>query len=172
MTPEIALINSIRTLLKADGATGALVGQNVFDQIPSQQQPPYVYIGPAGRTRIVMDCYQVWTVRVRLYAISTGYGRGEDWEIAEAMIQALDLQDLALADPYFQQEPLKITQAGDVIDPTAPKSVFVDISTTIAKSYTTEAFVSQTTAVPSQTSATAVRVSASANQTVGQPAQT
>lgn len=172
MTPEIALINAIRTLLKADSATVALVGQSVFDQIPSQQQPPYIYIGPAGRTRIAMDCYQVWTVRVRLYAISTGYGRSEDWEIAEAVIQALDLQDLTLADPYLQQEPLKINQAGDVIDPTAPKSVFVDISTTIAKSYTTEAFVSQPMASPSQTSATAVRVSASANQTVGQPAQT
>lgn len=172
MTPEIALINAIRMLLKTDSATGALVGQNVFDQIPSQQQPPYVYIGPAGRTRIVMDCYQVWTVRVRLYAISTGYGRSEDWEIAEAVIQALDFQDLTLADPYFQQEPLKINQAGDVIDPTAPKSVFVDISTTIAKSYIAEALVSQAVASPSQTSATAVRVSASANQTVGQPAQT
>lgn len=171
MTPEIALINAIRTLLKADASVGALVGQNIFDQIPSQQQPPYVYIGPAGRTRIVMDCYQVWTVRVRLYAISTGYGRSEDWEIAEAMVQALDLQELSLADPYFQQEPLKITQAGDVIDPTAPKSVFVDISTTIARQIDS-VLAAQSIAPTGQASTAGVTVRASASQTVGQPVQT
>jgi hypothetical protein len=170
MTPEIALINAIRTLLKADVSVGALVGQNIFDQIPSQQQPPYVYIGPAGRARIVMDCYQVWMVRVRLYAISTGYGRSEDWEIAEAMVQALDLQELSLADPYFQQEPLKITQAGDVIDPTAPKSVFVDISTTIARQI--DSLLAAQSVPMGQTSSAAATVSASANQTVGQPVQT
>jgi hypothetical protein len=171
MTPEIALINAIRTLLKADASVGALVGQNIFDQIPSQQQPPYVYIGPAGRTRIVMDCYQVWTVRVRLYAISTGYGRSEDWGIAEAMVQALDLQELSLADPYFQQEPLKITQAGDVIDPTAPKSVFVDISTTIARQIDS-LLGAQSMAATGQASGATVTVRASASQTVGQPIQT
>jgi hypothetical protein len=170
MTPEIALINAIRTLLKTDVPVGALVGQNIFDQIPSQQQPPYIYIGPAGRKRIVMDCYQVWTVRVRLYAISTGYGRSEDWEIAEAMVQALDLQELTLADPYFQQEPLKITQAGDVIDPTAPKSVFVDISTTIARQI--DAILAAQSLPTGQTSAASVAVSATASQTVGQPVQT
>jgi hypothetical protein len=132
MTPEIALINAVRTLLKTDTAVTALI-TGVFDQIPSQQQPPYIYIGPAGRTRLQIDCAQVWTVRVRLYAISTGYGRSEDWEIAEALVQALDLRDLRLEEPYAQQEPLRINQAGDVIDPTAPKSVFVDISTTISR---------------------------------------
>lgn len=133
MTPEVALINAVRTLLKTDSSVVALVGQGVFDQVPQNTAPPYIYIGPAGRTRIIIDCYQVWTVRVRIYAISTGYGRSEDWEIAEAIVQALDLQEFTLAEPYVQNEPIKINQAGDVIDPSAPKSVFVDISATIAR---------------------------------------
>jgi hypothetical protein len=123
-------------------------------------------------TRIVMDCYQVWAVRVRLYAISTGYGRSEDWEIAEAMVQALDLQELSLADPYFQQEPLKITQAGDVIDPTAPKSVFVDISTTIATTGGRALGCTIRFCMGQDKYCFCHSKSASANQTVGQPVQT
>lgn len=133
MTPEIALIDAIRTLLKATGTQISGIGQNVFDQIPTDTKPPYVYIGPAGRTRLVDDCYQVWTMRLRIYVIYTAWNRTQVWEAAEAMIQLLDLHQFALPDPYSQQEPLKITQAGDVIDPNAPKSVFVDLQTTIAR---------------------------------------
>lgn len=131
MTPEIALLNAVRSQLKTSPISG--IGQNVFDQIPTDTPPPYIYIGPAGRTRIVLDCYQAWTVRLRIYVIYTSWNRTQVWEAAEATIQSLDLVTFTLPSPYFQEEPLKITQAGDVIDPNAPKSVFVDISSTIAR---------------------------------------
>lgn len=132
MSPEIALINAIRTALKADASVTALVGTNVFDQVGSQT-PPYIYVGPAGRSRVPNDCFQIWTQRLRLYVIYTTWNRTEVWEAAEALIQALDLRQFDLAAPFVQQEPIKITQAGDVIDPNAPKSVFVDLTATIAR---------------------------------------
>jgi hypothetical protein len=131
MTPEIALLNAIRTQLKTNAIDG--IGQNVFDQIPTDIPPPYVYIGAAGRTRIVLDCYQAWAVRLRIYVIYTSWNRTQVWEAAEAAIQSLDLVTFMLPSPYFQEEPLKIIQAGDVVDPNAPKSVFVDLSATIAR---------------------------------------
>ena len=139
MTPEVALINAIRTLLKAsESPIKNMVGQNVFDQVDTTTKPPYVYIGPAGRTRrLDIDCFEVWTQRLRIYVIYLSWDRTQVWEAAEAIIQALDLLDaekgFVLATPFSLQEPLKITQAGDVIDPTAPKSVFVDLTTTIAR---------------------------------------
>lgn len=134
MTPEVALINAIRTLLKAsDSPIKDMVGQSVFDQVDTTTKPPYVYIGPAGRMRLPADCYQAWTQRLRLYVVYTSWDRSQVWEAAEAIIQALDLKTLDLPDPFSQQQPIQITQAGDVIDPTAPKSVFVDLTTTIAR---------------------------------------
>lgn len=131
MTPEIALLNAIRTQLKTNAIAG--IGQNVFDQIPTDTPPPYIYIGPAGRTRIVLDCYQAWAVRLRIHVIYTSWNRTQVWEAAEAAIQSLDLVTFTLPSPYSQEEPLKIVQAGDVVDPNAPKSVFVDLSATIAR---------------------------------------
>jgi hypothetical protein len=133
MTPEIALINAVRTKLKGDASVTALATKGIFDQVPSGTTAPYVYIGPVSRTRLQIDCYQVWSIRIRIYCISTGFNRSQDWEIAEAIIQSLDLQEFALDEPFVQSEPIKITQAGDVVDPNAPKSVFVDITSTIAR---------------------------------------
>jgi hypothetical protein len=133
VSPEIALINAIRTALKADASVAALIGANVFDQVSAQSTPPYIYVGPAGRTRVWNDCFQVWTQRIRLYVIYTTWNRTEVWTAAEALIQALDLKRFDLAAPYEQQEEIRITQAGDVIDPNAPKSVFVDLTATIAR---------------------------------------
>jgi uncharacterized protein DUF3168 len=110
----------------------AEIGDKVFDQVPDVK-PPYIYIGPAGRTRMVTDCYQAWTQRVRTYVVYTTWNRTQVWETAETMIQILDLIEFELAEPYVQSEPLNIVQAGDVIDPNAPKSVFVDLQTTITR---------------------------------------
>ena len=133
MTPEIALINAIRTRLKNDAAVVAFVGQNVFDQIPEATKPPYIYIGPAGRSHIVQDCYQIWVQRLRIYVIYTSWNRTEVWEASEAVVQSLYEIELDLADPFAAEEPLNVIQAGDNVDPNAPKSVFIDVQTTITR---------------------------------------
>jgi hypothetical protein len=130
VTPEIALINAIRAKLKASNINE--IGDKVFDQVPDVK-PPYIYIGPAGRRRMVTECYQAWTQRVRTYIVYTTWNRTQVWETAETVIQLLDLIEFELAMPYVQAEALNIVQADDVIDPNAPKSVFVDLQTTITR---------------------------------------
>ncbi len=64
-------------------------------------------------------------------------GRTQAWDIVEAMVQALDDKgegDFTLPAPFAISENLHVTQAGDVVDPLAPKSVFVDLTTTIIRS--------------------------------------
>jgi hypothetical protein len=133
VTPEIALINAVRTLLKADAGVTELVSQKVFDQIPPGTKAPYVYVGPASRTRLELDCGRAWSIRLRVYAISTGFNRSDDWDIAEAIEEAVNERLLTLPAPFEMQERIRVTQGGDVIDPNAPKSVFVDVTTTISR---------------------------------------
>jgi hypothetical protein len=140
MSPENAFREALTEILKANAPIAALIEHRVYDRVPSKNAPerdsPYLYMGPMGRTRIPLDCYQAWTVRARIYAVSTKFQRTQVWDLAELVVQALDLldaPDLVLPPPLSLQEPLKITQAGDVVDPLAPQSVFVDVSTTIAR---------------------------------------
>lgn len=140
MTPELAFQEAIAAMLIADPVVNGLVNGQVFDEVPNEgaAQPPYIYLGPMNRRRVPLDCGQVWTVTARLYAISVEFGRQEAWNTIEAIVQALDMKDapdLVVAAPYSIQQPIQITQAGDVVDPLAPKSVFVDLSTTIARDY-------------------------------------
>ncbi|MCJ2132452.1 DUF3168 domain-containing protein [Methylobacterium sp. E-045] len=138
MTPELAFQKAIADLLIADPDVNALVNGQVFDEVPNDGEatPPYIYLGPMNRRRVQMDCGQVWTITARLYAISVEFGRGQAWETIEAIVQALDMKeapDVTLTAPFSIQQPIQITQGGDVVDPLAPKSVFVDLSTIIAR---------------------------------------
>lgn len=144
MTPELALRDIIIELLNASPAVMDAVQGRIYDEVPSDTQgrtqrhlPAYIYIGPMNRTRIRQDCAQMWTMRARIYVISDGWGRTEAWDTAEAVVQAVDEKgeaDFTLAPPFVISEDLHVTQAGDVIDPQSPKSVFVDITTTIIRS--------------------------------------
>ena len=49
------------------------------------------------------------------------------------VLDQLEQADLPLADPYSLRTPLVVGQAGDVIDPLQAKSVFFDLTTTIAR---------------------------------------
>ncbi len=144
MTPELALRDVLIALLKADPAVAAFVGDRIDDEVPSDAQgrtarglPAYIYLGPMSRQRIRQDCAQIWTMRARLYAISDEWGRSQAWDIVEAVVQALDDKgehDFVLPAPFVISENLHVTQAGDVVDPLAPRSVFVDLITTIIRS--------------------------------------
>ncbi|MGY2052958.1 DUF3168 domain-containing protein [Methylobacterium sp. JK268] len=140
MTPEIALLDALTAILVADPTLAGIISGRVYDEVPAegapQDLPPYVYMGPMNRRRVILDCCPVWTVRARIYAISIDFGRRQAWEIIEAVAQALDLKDapaITLASPYVIQQPLQVEQGGDVFDPTLPRSVFLDVSTTIAR---------------------------------------
>ncbi|HVL73321.1 MAG TPA: DUF3168 domain-containing protein [Beijerinckiaceae bacterium] len=138
MTHVTALQAALVALLKADAAVAAIVGAKVFDEIPEDQRgptvkPPYLYVGPVNKTRIEMGAFPPFRVRLRLYAVSTEFGRREAWLLADAVESALEDARPALAAPYEVTEPVAVLQAGDVIEPLNPKSVFVDVQTTVVR---------------------------------------
>ena len=92
MSPEIALQSAVVDCLGADMAVMAIVAGRIFDQVPADRapgEPPYVEIGPINRTRFE-GCAAGWLIRMRLYATSTDFGRVEAWNLADAIVAALD----------------------------------------------------------------------------------
>lgn len=140
MTPETALIAALTDLLLADPAVTTLVAGRIFEEVPSDRragtEPPYIYLGPIQRQRVPFACGAVWQIRCRIYVVTTAFGRLSGWSIVEAIVQALDGKDapaVALPAPFSLQTSLDVTQAGDVVDPLAPKALFLDLTTTIAR---------------------------------------
>lgn len=138
-TPELALRDAIRTLLRADAEFTALAAKRIYDEVPADLKGvvvPYAYFGPMRRTNYEITCSEVWTIQARLYAVSTAFNRDQGWLLIDAMVRALnqlEQSDLPLADPYSLRTPLVVGQAGDVIDPLQAKSVFFDLTTSIAR---------------------------------------
>jgi hypothetical protein len=133
MTPETALQEALIAVLRADPAVTALVGDNVFDEVPGDEaKPPHVYLGPVNRTRLEA-CRRTFTIRMRWFAESIDFGRLEAWEIADAVGEALEGLEPDLGDAFACEEPIRITQAGDTIDPLEPKAVFIDCTTTVSR---------------------------------------
>ena len=145
-TFELALRDAIGARLKADAGFNALAAKRIYDEVPTSSGkaiplptdpvPPYAYFGPIRRSNKVLDCSESWTIQARLYAVSTAFNRDQGWLLIDAMVASLDQlerPDLPLADPYSLRTPLVVGQAGDVIDPLQAKSVFFDLTTTIAR---------------------------------------
>lgn len=140
MTPELALQAAVTGLLLADPDVSALVGGKIFDEIPAgaptgqpKLTPPWIYLGPVSRRRLETGCGNTWTITMRLYAASTGFGRKEAWEIGSAAATALEGEQPDLAAPYSLVEVIRCLQGGDVIEPAQPKAVYLDITTTITR---------------------------------------
>lgn len=140
MTPEIALQDAISAILLASDPVSEFVGTKVFSEVPTERAtnvlkaPPWIYLGPFSRRRIEAGCGQVWTITTRLYAAaSTTIGRRQAWELGNAIGDALDGQEPALTAPYRLVEVLRCTQAGDVIEPASPRTVYIDVTAIISR---------------------------------------
>lgn len=131
-----ALVQALVARLKDDGRVKALVGARVFDEVPGDDNPrtPYIYVGPATGRRIEMgSCGRSRETRVRIFAVSTKFGRADVWAVIDAIFRALDnADDLVLAAPYSTSgDSLRFIQDGDVFEPPTPKSAFIDFTTTL-----------------------------------------
>ncbi|MCW2315312.1 hypothetical protein M2322_000846 [Rhodoblastus acidophilus] len=137
-----ALVAAIRAKLKADAGVASLVKARVYDEVPRDARGnvstdialPYVSIGPVGGSPYREDDAKGWTVRIRLYAASTDFGRAEAWGVIAAVTSALDglgPAGLDLGADFTLCAPLLETASGDVINPLAPKEAFADFETTI-----------------------------------------
>jgi Protein of unknown function (DUF3168) len=139
VTPAIALREAIFALLKGSAAVVALCAagvDGVHDQVPAGPAPasaPYVYLGPVNRTRIETGGEPAWEWRLRLFVIATDFDRDTAWELAEAVIDALEGEQPALAGGHELFDLLRVRQAGDVIEPVNPKAVFVDVGVLLNK---------------------------------------
>lgn len=133
MTPETALLDAVTAALKADQSVTAVVNGAVLDEVPADRspvKPPYVYVGPINSTPIDA-CATAWRLRMRLYAVSTAFGRRQAWDLAYAVRHALDGLELNLAAPLEAVDPIGVIQSGDVINPANPKTAFLDIEVTV-----------------------------------------
>lgn len=136
-SPREALLSFVVATLVADAGVaefpGLVVGTDlkVFDQVPEGTQGPYVYVGPMNMSRLAQgDCGRGATVRLRIFAVSTAFGRLEAAELGFRVAAALDGLTPVLG-PDMTATTIDVVQDGDVIDPADPKAVFVDIETVV-----------------------------------------
>lgn len=133
MTPLKAFKIAVVEALKVDAGVAAIAGGKIYDEVPRDHRgeptdanAPFVYLGPLGWRRLELGCNPGYDVALRLYAVSTKFGREQVWELHEAMRLALDLKTLTLAGGHGMT-PLRATAGGDVISPLAPKECFLDL---------------------------------------------
>lgn len=133
MSPELALQGAIKAILQADAGVSAKIGR-LYDEVPADRAPattPYAYVGAVNRKRRE-ESGRVWTVTMRLFVVTDEFGRADAWSIAHAISAALDTgEEPELAPPFAAADALRVTQAGDVVEPGSEKSVFLDVQTTI-----------------------------------------
>ncbi len=129
-----AFSDAIMARLAADTGIIALVGRQVFDQVPGKGgalpgvSPPWIYLGPCGAARFEDSAYRAWMLTLRIYCETIDFNRGPAWAIADAVDAALDGARPALSSPFGLQADLRMTNSGDIIDPDKPKSVFCDVT--------------------------------------------
>lgn len=126
--------------LKADASVYAFVNGRVFDFVPQDSRGniraefPYVYCGPAGARQpdsgpcstLALD------VRFRLFCTSSLTHREQAWDLAEAVIAALQDQKYDLGTGRTMSS-LMLTDAGDILDQPDPVQVFADFTTRLQK---------------------------------------
>jgi hypothetical protein len=138
VTPELALQTAITDLLVEDAGVAAIIAGRVYDEVPVPEKLggpalPWIYLGHVNLRRLEAGCGRAWTATIRLYAASTAFGRRQAWELAHAADTALEEAEPELPAGFTLGEPFRVIQAGDVITPGPdPKTVFVDVATTIA----------------------------------------
>lgn len=138
MTPISALKSALLDHLKAATAGGPLADK-IFDEVPRDDQggatsvdAPFLYLGPVGWQRLEGGDGPGFTVRLRLYVVSTAFGREESWDLAEAVRAALErveLNDRLAALGGHAHTGFRVMSCGDVVTPLDPKQVFLELAT-------------------------------------------
>ena len=129
-----ALQGAIIDLLRTAPALAELTAGRVYDEAPGDQDrpdPPYAYVAAVNKTRHELGCGAGWNVRMRFYVIGTDFGRVKLWKIIEIMTRLLDEFEPILDGPFRTHDRITVSQSGDVIEPTNPKSAFIDLVTIV-----------------------------------------
>ncbi|NSL22022.1 DUF3168 domain-containing protein [Agrobacterium tumefaciens] len=114
---QVAIVNA----LKADPDVAALVGNRIYDLVPTADGKitatfPYISFGPVQDLPEDTDCLEASELVIQLDTWSRDPGFMEGRKIAKAMKKALDDQSLSLADNslvYFEFDGRRDLRAPD-----------------------------------------------------------
>lgn len=132
-TGVVAIVKrAVLDAVRADAAVAAIAADRIYDITPASEPVggvPYVYLGPLGLNRAAQNpCASFHAdARFRLFAASGLNHREQAWDLAQAIIAALDGQRLALSDGH-KISAIEFANAGDVVDPIEPILVFADFT--------------------------------------------
>jgi hypothetical protein len=119
--------------LKADAIVSEKVGSRVYDEIPrddrgvaSDARAPFVYLGVLSWRDIASGCGAVFDVSLRLFAVSSKFGRDESREIGAAIRAALHEKTLELPEGY-SMTAVRAVAGGDMTATENPKEFYVDL---------------------------------------------
>lgn len=131
MAPALVLRDALKILVLASTPVTATVGARVLDRVPSPPKDadfPFVGFGPMRQERLEAGCGPATPVKIRLYAASRDYERDGAWILAEAVADAIEGQQPALAAPFALAGELLVTMVGDALENGQPRTVFVDVT--------------------------------------------
>lgn len=139
--PEIALQAALVAALRADAAVAALVGTQVFDEVPADGALPaaarFLHFESMDSRRDPSGdgaCRpRLFAITLRLAAVTPDFGAKSAWAIADAARACLDLQTPALAAPWRLNAPLECIRALDVRGIARPKMVFLTIEAQVVE---------------------------------------
>lgn len=89
MSAELALRGAVNVLWRADAAVGALVGDRIYDRVPTNPTFPYVTLGEVQSLNEDADWRQRYAVILTSHAWSRAVGQVEALQIAQAMRDAV-----------------------------------------------------------------------------------
>lgn len=117
MSASRELQKGIYDALVADAAVGALIGDRIYDRMPSVGDYPCVTFGPSDYVTDDAECIDMQEHTVQLDVWSRDQGRqGPCKAIVDAVKAALHDKSLTLADPYACNG-VYIGSARVVVDP-------------------------------------------------------
>lgn len=93
---QVAMVQALR----ADAALAALVGDRVYDRVPTGAAHPYVSLGPEDWPQRHGACMALLEGVVQIDVWSRDVGRREAKRIVDRIVEIFDGADLALAAPY------------------------------------------------------------------------
>jgi hypothetical protein len=112
---SLELQKAIVARLRADAGVTALVGQRVYDQVPTSPQFPYVSLGPDQIALSRADCYDGSEINLQVDAWSRAVGFPEVKRIGDAVRAAL--QDAPLSLTGYRLLDITFVEARTFRDP-------------------------------------------------------
>jgi len=133
-SPELALQKAIIDLLLGDTGVVAAIGTvdgkpAVFEEPPVNKDlstQPWLYPGPINTTDMDSGVAVLGQIRLRIYVAARS--RVEAWNAIHVARKAVHLKEPAIAGGFTRESPLRVTQAGDIIDPVQPREAFFDVT--------------------------------------------